>query len=66
MFLEEYTLPLHGRFWIQVLSQIVSILHNPEFRKNLLDRLGTKKCQEFRLSVHSVRRASLRNIKTKV
>ena len=42
MILEKNTLPLHGRLWIQVHSQVVSIRHNPEFRKKLLDRLDTK------------------------
>ena len=42
-----YTSPLHGRLWIQVHSQIVSINLNPEFQKKMLERLVTKKLQEL-------------------
>ena len=35
-------LPLHGRFWVQILPHFFSIHHEPEFQKKMLDRLGTK------------------------
>ena len=52
------TLPLRGRFWIQIPSRLVSISHSPELQKKLLDRHDTKESQEFRLFVHSVRQAT--------
>ena len=45
-------------FGIQVHSEILSNRHNPEIQKKLLDSLDTKRCQELRLSVHSVQRAT--------
>ena len=56
--LENFSLPLQWRLWIQVLSRFVSIRHNPDFQKNLLDRLDIKENREFRLFVHSVQQAS--------
>ena len=63
---EEHSLPLQGRLWIQVTSQFVSIRHNTDIQKKLLDRLDIKKCQEFRLSVLSVQQATTRILKTRV
>ena len=40
---EKYTLPLHGRQWLQVHSQIDSIRYNAKFWKKMLDRFDTKK-----------------------
>ena len=57
---EKYTLPLHGRQWIQVGSQIDSIRYNTNFYKNLLVRLDTKECKEFRFFVHSVQQTTTR------
>ena len=54
------TIPLHGRLWIQVHSEILSIRHNPEFQKKLFDRVDTKEYQELRLFVRSVRQATTR------
>ena len=62
----NYTLPLHGRLWIQVHSQIVSFCHNPEFQKKIFDRLDAQECQEIRLFVHSVQQATKRSQKTQV
>ena len=64
--LENFSLPLQWRLWIQVLSRFVSIRHNPDFQKNLLDRLDIKENQEFRLFVHSVQQASTKIWKTQV
>ena len=57
---EKYNLPLHGRQWIQVHSQIYSIRYNTNFSKNMLDRLNTRECKEFRLFVHSVQETTTR------
>ena len=43
---EKYTLPLHGRQWIQVPWQIDSIRYNTKLLKKLLDRLDTKECKD--------------------
>ena len=58
--LKKYTLPLHGRQWIQLHSQIDSIRYNTELSKKLLDRLDTKECKKFRLFVHSVQQNTTR------
>ena len=55
---EKYTLPLHGRQWIQVHSQIDSIRYNTKLWKKLIDGLDTKECKEFRLFVHSVQQTT--------
>ena len=57
---EKYTLPLHGRQWIQVHSQIDSIHYNDKLSKKLLDRHDTKECKEFGLFVHSVQQTTTR------
>ena len=49
---QKYTLPLHGRQWVQIHSQIDSIRCNTNFWKKLLDRLDTQECKEFRHFVH--------------
>ena len=46
---EKYALPLHGRQWIQVHSQVDSLRYNTKFLKKLLGRLDTKECKEFRV-----------------
>ena len=63
---DKYTLPFHWRIRIQLQSQIVSIRHNPEVQKVLLDWLDTKKCQDFRHSVHPEQQATTRITKTHV
>ena len=57
---EKYTLMLHGSLWMQVLSQIVSVPHNPEFQKKLLDGLDINDCHECRFFVHSVQQTAMR------
>ena len=54
------SLALHGRYWMQVQSQIDSIRYNTEFSNELLDRHDTKQCNEFRLFVHSVQQITTR------
>ena len=58
--LKNIFLPLHGRKWRQVHSQIDSIPYNTNFSKKLFDRLDTKECKEFRLFVHSVQQTTTR------
>ena len=43
-----------------MISQFVSFCPNPELQQILLDRLDTKKCQDFRLSVHFIQQATKR------
>ena len=57
----KYTLWLHGRHWIQVNSQIVSIRYDTKFSKKLLDGLDTRECKEFQHFVHSVQQTTTRN-----
>ena len=57
---EKFTLPLHGRQWIQVHSQIDSLRYNTKFLKKLLDRLDTTQCKGFRIFVHSVQQTTTR------
>ena len=46
---EKYALPLHGRQWIKVHSQVDSLRYNTKFSKKLIERLDTKECKKFRL-----------------
>ena len=46
---ENYTLPLHGRQWIQVPSQNDSIRYNTKFSKKLLDDLMPKNVKNSEL-----------------
>ena len=43
----KYSLPLHGRQWVQLHSRIDSIRSNTKFSKKLLDWLHTKKVKNF-------------------
>ena len=52
--IEKYSLPLHGRLWVQVYTQTTSIYHYLNFYKKQLDRYETRYRKEFRLYVYSL------------
>ena len=57
---EKYTLPLRGRLWMQIQSQIDSIPYKNEFWKKLFDRIGIKECKELRHFIDFVQQTTTR------